>query len=149
MSSTVYDDNYPNIQIPSMVRAMHLVCLCYEAFKEAMMLFKCRFKCVKNVTIIKWQRETVTAISKITTPAGAFLSTLHLNLGVLTIMRPDVLSIIYQKFVQGRHFVRDIFDTKCRLGGIVYLQTCFRTFLSSVAIFLLTYVFQCVTLYLS
>jgi len=54
-------------------------------------------------------------------------------------MRPNVLSIIYQQFVQGWHFVRDIFDTKCRLGGIVYLQTCFRTFLSSVAVFLLTY----------
>jgi len=63
--------------------------------------------------------------------AGAFLSTLHLNLGILTIMRPDVLSIIYQQFVQGQHFaVRDIFNTKYHPGGIVYLKTCFRTFLS-------------------
>jgi len=38
-----------------------------------------------------------------------------------------------------KHFVRDIFDTKYHLGGIVYLKTCFRTFLRSVAVFLLTY----------
>ena len=52
-------------------------------------------------------------------------------------MRPDVLPIIYQQFFQGQNFVRDIFNTKCHLGGIVYLQICFRTFLSSVAVLLI------------
>jgi len=34
------------------------------------------------------------------------------DLAVLTIMRPDVLFIIYWQLVQGQHFVRDIFGTK-------------------------------------
>ena len=42
-------------------------------------------------------------------------------------MRPDVLSIIYQQLIQGQHFVRDTVITKCNIGGIVYLQTFFRS----------------------